>query len=59
LKEKSWLSLEVHKVLDKPLHISSLGIDELGLEYVAMVFCDTEQNFAEQLSKRSSVPIMA
>jgi hypothetical protein len=45
--------------LDKPLHISSLGIDELGLEYVAMVFCDTEQDFAEQLSKRSSVPIMA
>jgi hypothetical protein len=34
-------------------------IDELGLEYVAMVFCDTEQDFAEQLSKRSSVPIMA
>ena len=59
MKEKSWLSPEVHEVSDKPLHISSLGIDELGLEDVAMVFCDTEQDFEEHLSKRSSVPIMA
>ena len=25
--------------------------DELGLEYVAMVFCDTEQYFEEQLNE--------
>ena len=49
--KKSWLSSKVHEVSDKPLHISSLGIDELGLEYVAMVFCDTEQAFEEQLSE--------